>query len=174
MRTLRLFIMLVIFLIGITSCEKNAIEETDGANVEQFIGLLKSNSYDSLYLPAFSVNDIPALLEYRNDPQIISNFPHSMHSSLYYNECKLGMYVLWTIESVRAKATDSKYLFAGFPSQNPILSLRNTTDLRMVFDQNAHEAAAKAYYDWWQNNKSKGIRSLMNIDPLSDTPYQWH
>ncbi|OFY39148.1 MAG: hypothetical protein A2X18_03775 [Bacteroidetes bacterium GWF2_40_14] len=174
MRTLRLFIMLVISLIGFTSCEKNAIEETDGANVERFIGLLKSNSFDSLYLPAFSVNDIPALLEYRNETQVISDFPTNFISSFYLNECALGVYVLWTIESVRAKAIDSKYLFVGFPSQNPVLSLRSATELRMVFDRNAHEAVARAYYNWWQNNRSKGVRRLMEIDPLANTAYQWH
>ncbi|MFA5848948.1 MAG: DUF4943 family protein [Bacteroidales bacterium] len=175
MRTLGLFIMLVISLIGFTSCEKNAIEETDGANVERFIGLLKSNSFDSLYLPSFSVNDIPALLEYRNETQVISDFPTNFISSFYLNECALGVYVLWTIESVRAKAIDSKYLFAGFPSQNPILSVRNALDLRVGYDRsNGHEVAARAYYDWWQNNRSKGVRRMMEIDPLANTSYQWH
>ena len=117
------FLIILVSLIGIISCEKDDTEEIHNLSVEKYIELLKLNQYDSLNLPEFTYKDISALLKHRNESQIITNFPHNGISSLYAPNCKLGMYVLWTIESVRAVAINSKYLIMRFPSQNPILSL---------------------------------------------------
>ena len=148
MKTLRFLIVLVSF-IGTISCEKNDTDEINNPSVEKYIELLKLNQYDSINLPDFSYLDIPALLEFRNETQIITNFPHNPISSLYYPECKLGMYVLWTIESIRAVAINSEYLIMRFPSQNPILSLRDSAELDLANDNVSFEIAAKAYFDWW-------------------------
>jgi hypothetical protein len=154
MKTLK-YIILVIFLVSLISCDKNDKEETKNLDVETFIELLKSNKYDSLNLPAFTYKDIPELLQYRNENQIIINFPHNPVSSLWGPECKLGMYVLWTIESIRAVSFNSKYLIMRFPSQNPILALRSSVELELVSDNLSHTIAANGYYDWWENNKIK-------------------
>lgn len=173
MKTLN-FLIILISLIGIISCEKDDTEEIENISVEKYIELLKLNQYDSLNLPEFTYSDIPSLLNYRNETQIITNFPHNGISSLYAPDCKLGMYVLWTIESVRAIATDSPYLIMRFPSQNPILALRNSVELDLVYDNESHEIAAKAYFDWWENNKLKDFSEFKNIDPLGGTEYRWH
>lgn len=161
-------LMILTVLFGLIGCEK---DENNSA-VEKYITQLKSNSYEDYELPAFSPADIPALLNYRNSPMVITNFPHNGISSLWVSECKLGMYVLWTIESIRAVEIKSKYLIGRFPSQNPILALKASSELDLVYDNRSLEEAAKAYYEWWYS--SYILNDKMNIDPLKNTDYRWH
>jgi hypothetical protein len=180
MKTLQLIILILFISIiscdedKITSCDEDNIEESYNIDVENYVELLKSNQYDSLNLPAFTYEDIPALLKYRNEKQIITNFPHNPISSLWGPECKLGMYILWTIESIRAVAINSEYLMMRFPSLNPILALRNAEELTLVYDEKSHEMAAQAYYCWWYNHRQMNFNEFMHIDPLGDTNYRWH
>mgnify|MGYP000210916606 CR=1 FL=1 len=171
MKTLKTFILLIAF-VGLISCDDN--KEISNVTVDKYVELLKVNQYDSINLPAFTYNDIPTLLKYRNDTQVITNFPHNGISSLYAPNCTLGMYVLWTIESIRAVSINSKYLIMRFPSQNPILALRDSVDLMLVNDDTSHKIAAKAYFDWWENNKQKNFGEFKDIDPLVETKYRWH
>jgi hypothetical protein len=103
---------------------------------------------------------------------IISNFPHNGISSFWNPDCKLGMYVLWTIESIRAVNIKSEYLIGRFPSQNPILALKSSTDLKLVSDDKSFKEAAYAYNDWWHSIHI--FNDKMKIDPLKDTDYRWH
>jgi hypothetical protein len=173
MKTLK-YLFLLIALISLIDCNKSDNEETNNLDVKTYIDLLKSNQYDSLNLPSFTYKDIPALLQYRNETQIITNFPHNPISSLYGPDCKLGMYVLWTIESIRAVSINSEYLILRFHSQNPILVLRTSVELELVSDTISHTIASKVYNDWWENNKKKDFDDFKNIDPLEDTDYKWH
>ena len=159
---------LLIALFGLIGCEKQG----SNPEVQIYISQLKSNSYKASELPAFKPSDIPALLEYRNSTMVITNFPHNGISSLWGPDCKLGIYVLWTIESIRAVEINSKYLIGRFPSQNPILALRDSQELVLVYDTKSQNEAAKAYYDWWYS--SYVLNDKMNIDPLKDTDYRWH
>jgi len=84
------------------------------------------------------------------------------------------MCVLWTIESIRAVSINSGYLIMRFPSQNPILALRASAELKLVDDDTSHQIASRAYYDWWENNKHKNFNDFKNIDPLNGTIYKWH
>ena len=161
-------VLLSILIFGFISCEK----EKENIDVETYISLLKSNQYSENELPDFGPDDIPALLIHRNDTMIITDFPHNMISSLMFPECKLGMYVLWTIESIRAVSTDSKYLVGRFPSQNPILALRDAPELDLVFDNKSHFKASEAYYNWWHSIAL--LSNKMEIDPLENTEYRWH
>jgi len=173
MKTLKCLILLVSF-IALLSCGEKDKDESNNPDVEAYIELLKSNQYESLYLPLFTYKDIPALLQYRNENQIITSFPHNPISSLYNPECNLGMYVLWLIESIRAVSIESEYLIMRFPSQNPILAIRNSVELECVSDDLSHTIAAKAYFDWWENNKNRKFDNFKDIDPLIDTDYKWH
>ncbi len=116
MKTFKLLTLIVI-LIGLFSCDKSESEDLNNLEVNRFVELLREGKYDSFDLPAFTYKDIPALLAYRNETQIITDFPHNGISSLWMPECALGMYILWTIESIRAVAIDSEYLIGRFPSQ---------------------------------------------------------
>jgi hypothetical protein len=171
MKTLKTFILLIAF-VGLISCDNN--KEISNLTVDRYVELLKANQYDSINLPSFTYKDIPALLKYVNETQVITNFPHNGISSLSAPDCTLGMYVLWTIESIRAVSINSEYLIMRFPSQNPILALRDSTELNLVSDQTSHEVAAKAYSDWWENIKQKDFNEFKNLDPLVATKYKWH
>lgn len=172
MKIVKLIIVLVSLIIS-TSCHKNNVEEITNVNVDQYIELLKSGKYDSADLPAFTYVDIPALLVYRNEIQKITNFPRNGISSFYQQNCTLGMYVLWTIESIRAVAIKSDYLIGRFPSQNPLLEKSDYSELFLDTNE-THEIASKAYFDWWENNKRKDFNEFKNIDPLNNTVYKWH
>jgi hypothetical protein len=172
LKTLKLIIFLVSF-ITLMSCHNNNDEEIKNFNVDQYIELLKSSKYDSANLPAFTYQDIPALLKYRNETQIITNFPRNGISSYFQRDCKLGMYVLWTVESIRAVAVKSKYLIGRFPSQNPILQKKEEWSI-LEYSSEAHGVASQAYSDWWERNKHKVFDEFKNIDPLSNTVYKWH
>jgi hypothetical protein len=173
-------IFTLISFIGILSCENNRscgdynTDFEDNSEVENYIALLKMNQYDSTNLPAFNYTDIPALLKYRNDTQVITNFPHNPISSLWGPECTLGTFVLWTIESIRSVAIESEYLILRFPSQNPILALRTSEELDLVYDEEAQIIAAQAYYDWWYTHSCMNFNDFKNIDPLDKTAYRWH
>lgn len=158
----------LITVFGLFSCEKH----TDNPGVDKYIDELISGTYESYDLPDFNTADISALLEYRNETTTITNFPHNPISSFWQPECKLGMLVLWTVESIRAVENKSEYLIGRFPSQNPALALRDTPELSLVFDDQSHKEAAKAYYDWW--NSFQQIKDKVKIDPLVKTNYRWH
>ena len=174
MKTLKKFIGLVFILIlsGCDNEEKTINFNADNPEVDAYVQLLRSNKYVTGELPAFKYTDIPGLLKYRNDTTSITNFPINPISSFARGECKVGMIVLWTIESVRARSINSKYLIGRFPSQNPILAKRNSDAFEFVFDYTSQQIAAKAYYDWWFSDEN--YDKIKNIDPLGNTDYMWH
>jgi hypothetical protein len=161
MKTLKLFIMLIPFL-AFFSCEK---EESKQTEVEKYVKALRTNQYEDRDLPVFTYNHIDELLEYRNEKDTIAKFPRNPISSLYQKECELGVYILWTIESIRLGA---------IPSQNPILKLRTSEELEFVYNADAYQIISDAYYAWWTNNKDKDVEDIMIIDPLENTKYKWH
>lgn len=167
-------LVILALLTCLSGCNHNDDDKDINADVDTYIRMLKSNQYDASKLPSFTSADIPALLQYRNDTQLINNFPRNPISSYYGAECKLGMFVLWTIESIRAESINSDRLVMGFPSQNPVLALKASDQLAMVFDEASHVAAAKAYYDWWASNQNTDFDHFKSIDPLDDTDYRWH
>lgn len=172
MRILKI-IILIVTLVSVNSCSKADDEIGVSLSVEQYVTQLKSGKYDASDLPSFTKNDIEALLKYRNETQLIKNFPRNSISSLALQECKLGVYILWTIESIRVVAINKDILVGRFPSQNPILALKNTQELNVISDKEALSSAAKAYYDWWVNNKHKNFIDYKTVDPLLLTSYQW-
>jgi uncharacterized protein YlaI len=163
------FKLIILFLLfGIFGCEKNI----DNPAVAEYIHQLKTNSYTTGELPAFTTTDIDALLSYRNDTTLIKNYPNNPISSYMGPDCRLGMLALWTIESIRAQEIKSKNLIGRFPSQNPILALKDAKEMVLVFDENSHKEAAKAYYYWW--HALYIFSDKMKTDPLEETDYKWH
>lgn len=172
MKTLKILIFCV-SLFSIVGCDKDESEELKNLDVEKYVEQLKKGEYESFDVPEFTYKDLPALLEYRNENQIITDFPHNGISSLWMPECSLGMYILWTIESIRAVAIDSEFLIGRFPSQNPIIQQREEP-FDLESGNEIQKMISKAYYDWWEDNKHKNFDNFKNIDPLSDLDYRWH
>ena len=159
----------VIFVNGLQVYYNNDNEE-----VEQYVNALKNNLYDYRDFPAFTYKHIDGLFEYRNEKDIITKFPHNPISSLWLNECELGIYILWTIESIRAVAINSEFLQGRFPSQNPILGLRDSEEWVIIpYNSEAYQILSNVYYTWWTSNKDKTVIEIMEIDPLESTIYKW-
>ena len=151
------------------SCEKTEYVEYD---VDEYIQQLHNGKYDSYELPEFTTKHISGLLEYRNDTTIINNFPHNPISSLWLEECRLGIFVLWTIESIRVVEIQSDSLYGRFPSLNPYINITNPDLMMPYIPSTAHKITADAYYDWWHDDSVLEIK--LERDPLTQTPYSWH
>lgn len=162
---------LFIFIPCLFSCIDKS--ESPEMSVERYVDLLKTGKYEHWELPEFSSKDISKLLSYRNEQQKIKNFPTNPISSYLTEESTLGMYILWTIESVRAKSLGSEFLTGSFPSQNPIVENRISFEL---IEQNlqVQQEIADRYIIWWESNKMKDFSEFDQIDPLEDTSYRWH
>jgi hypothetical protein len=172
MKDLRTFIICTL-LLSFLGCDKDESEDLNNVNVDRYVELLKIGEYDSFELPQFTSKDVSALLEYRNETQIITDFPVNLISSLAIPECSLGMYILWTIESIRAVSIDSEYLIGRFPSLNPIVQQREEP-FDIVDGNEVQEFISISYYNWWENNKNMNFNEFNEIDPLSNTEYRWH
>jgi hypothetical protein len=168
------FIWIVWGFLILLSCKDENHDPVNNLNVSKYIEALKSNQYHEDQLPEFIAEDIPALLEYRNETRIITDFPRNPISSYYRSECSLGLYVLWTIESIRARSINSEFLLMGFPSQNPILELKEAEGSEFVSAELSQEPVAKAYFDWWESNKSKDFEEFKHMDPLEALNFRWH
>jgi hypothetical protein len=157
--TLKFFLIIVVT--AFYSCEKKA----DNEEVKIYI--------DKLISGAFTPDDIPSLLEYRDVSSIITSFPRNPVSSCFQHECRLGVYVLWTVESVRKVENGSYDLILRFPSQNSVIALRKTHEFEPVTDEQSHRELSRAYYEWWYSSSSS-LTDKMKSDPLEGTKYIWH
>ena len=174
MKTLKLFFVLIP-MVAFFGCEK----KDDRISVEKYVRLLKTNKYKNAELPAFTLEDISELLKYRNEKNVITNFPRNSLSSVFHVEVELGIYILWTIESIRmASVTGYTRMF---PSLEPFLIPRNPEDFELDYDQaahqqEAHQTASNAYYNWWTRSfvSSLSFDLYIQIDPLKDTKYKWY
>lgn len=166
-------LLLTILISSSIGCNKNISANAENRTVEKYVDQLKKGEYKSRELPNFTYEDIPALLEYRNETQSITNFPVNMISSFAKPECSLGLYVLWTIESIRARAINSENLVGSFPSLNPIIQKREAP-FDSEFDQGVQDIIAIAYQSWWEDNEQMDFEEFKNIDPLLETEYRWH
>ena len=164
-------LIICLILIGFFGCEDDS--EPSTISVDRYVELLKQGDYDASELPNFTSKDIPALLAYRNESQLIKDFPVNMISSHWLSECSLGMYVLWTIESIRARAVESDYLIGTFPSQNPIVENKDAFEW-IEQSEEVRATVAESYFSWWDINKNKNFDEFKNTDPLKDTELRWH
>ena len=174
MKTLKLFFVLIP-MVAFISCEK----KDDRISVEKYVRLLKTNKYKNAKLPAFTLEDISELLRYRNEKDVITNFPRNGLSSAFHVEVELGIYILWTIESIRMSSITGYTRI--FPSLEPFLIPRNPEDFELGYDpvahqQEAHQTASNAYYNWWTSSyvSSLSFDLYIQIDPLKDTKYKWY
>jgi len=169
MKTLKLFFVLIL-PIAFFSCNK---EENGHINVDRYVKLLKTNKYNNARLPEFILEDIDELLKYRNEKDLITNYPRNNLSSAFLVKVELGIYILWTIEAIRLSSITG---LTGFPSLEPAFIPRNAEDYDAEKQQEARQEASNAYYNWW---RMRGITeanfdSWLNIDPLGDTKYKWY
>jgi hypothetical protein len=174
MKKIYLLLMLFFGAYVFTACEDDPDANPIPEEVQSYIDQLVAGNYPENKLPDFTMETIPYLLQYRNDRTEINSYPVNPISSYYQETTTLGMFVLWTIESIRVKYIAADQLILNFPSQNPTLALRDQSQLQLVDTQNSQQVAADAYFTWWQQSTTVDIFTLRTIDPLEDTPYRWH
>lgn len=171
MKLTRLLIGLI-FLYSLSGCDRKGDPiNPENISADRYISLLASDNYDQ-QMPTLNPADIPELLEHRNNTKFIKNYPRNPISSFYHPECKLGIYILWTIESIRSVAIESEMTVMRYPSLNPILVFKSGEYLEPN-DSQAHQTVAGAYYNWWASNQGKSVEEIMAIDPLVETEYRW-
>jgi hypothetical protein len=165
-KTIALILTLIFFSIG---CEKTTLENMD---VKTYVKLLKSGEFDFNNsnglpdLPPFKSTDIPELLKYADDNQIITKYPHNPISSLIGEDPRLGVLVLWTVESIRLSPNGPS---GRFPSLIPGFwnkKLQEPADVNIV-----HSLASQAYKTWWISNPD--FEHLKLINPIENTDYGW-
>lgn len=165
---LNLFVLVVLS----TACKRDNLIKSEDSLVKSYVQQLTAGSYSERSLPDFGKEHIAALLSYRNSTQAIRNFPTSGIASFYLQECTLGTYVLWTIESIRAKENNNKFMVMGFPSQLPLLRDRNQENFSPITGIEAQDAIANAYFHRWKSTAD--FKTLPEKDPLESTNYTWH
>ena len=155
-----IFSLLIVLMTG---CEKVT---PDNMSVRKYINLLKSDSYIYNDLPAFSPGDIPELLKYADDDKIITKYPINPISSFIGEDPRPGIFVLWTIESIRLSSNGPS---GRFPSLTPGLwnaELQEPADVSI-----AHPVVSQAYKSWWDPDINYEL--LKSINPLENTGYGW-
>jgi hypothetical protein len=178
MRLLSLISLIGLFL-TLTGCSEDppGLFPSDAA-VEQYMDALMAGTYADWDLPDFGPDQIPALLGYAEDTTSVEAFPRNGISSFYQPECSLGMLALWTIESIRVRdlVASTPRGFGRFPSLNPVLALRASTELELVTGYDDQLGAARAYRNWWESRILLGsdFEKLRQIDPLAGTLWRWH
>ena len=144
-------------------------DKSDETKADTFISQLENCSYEERYLPELELSEISSLLKYRNNKTILCKYPANPISSFYSKEVTLGMFALWTIESIRiTELNNTNEAQARFPSLNPILAYREND----IEDQNKlQDLAADIYQAWWSSNKNEDEK--LNSNPLLDTKIVW-
>ena len=169
---MKALIINIIFLNLFVSCkEKNDIFGPENPSVEKFIELVKNDKYDFEYLPLFTPDDIPTILNSANDFSEIKKFPVSPLSSYYPEHLTVGECLLWTIESVRIFYNVDNSV-NNCPSLVPKIRVMND-DNHPFLDENNFIQVYNLYKSWWYDNVYKDFGIIRNINPLEGTSYRW-
>ncbi|NND08681.1 MAG: DUF4943 family protein [Saprospiraceae bacterium] len=150
----------------LVSCSK---QNAELSKVEALIEALKEGNWETIKAPDFSDYSIAELLEFRNDKSQISSFPSNPISSFYMEEVSLGMYVLWTIGSIRMRTIEDPdfYLFASLNPRIVRGSTGELVDQEVVFPE-----VSAAYFAWW--NSSLSTDAKLQINPLEQLDLIWN
>ena len=150
------------------SCKQDLADKKPEKAVQEFINGLKKGGYKDFRLPEFDSRHIPELLKYGDDYTIITQFPRNSISSAWVPEVYLGTYVLWTIESIRVRTANDRFISpGGFPSLNPYLWKKTTERGPMILSKEAQKIALEAYRTWWTQG------GPFSHNPLAETDYEW-
>jgi hypothetical protein len=147
--------------------------------VDSLVRMLLDDRYftqNRSVLPSLEWKDIPKLLEIGNSAKLITHIPQNPVSSFIQEDCYLGIFALWLIESVRITESNP-YLppVMRFPSQNPILRNKPADDesFRTPNTPGMMLEAFTAYQSWWNKVKTLNPKEACRIDPLANTGLSW-
>ncbi|MEG1563639.1 MAG: DUF4943 family protein [Bacteroides sp.] len=172
MKKILIMLLAVFAVFAMASCSEETLDYNN-PDVELFVKQLKSGSYHTqnarglVEVPAFAEKDIPSLLKYADDLDIIPSFPTAYNDNS--GKIRLGECILWTIESIRLgfhASLGCKMVRANAPNYEALYFLSNEEVL---------DAAAR-YHRWWEGRQYP--RTAWTIDPCYDEPlcgsgYRW-
>ena len=159
-------LFLLFFLITTFSCSYTY----ENMSVLQYMKQLENGTYESYELPLLDKNDIPTLIEYVQNKQIIAKHPTNPISSFHLDSVTLGVMAMWTIESIRlTEINNNKSTTYRYPSLNPRLvdttyTITNKMELQYI--------ASTSYANWWSKNYKSEL-SKLNDNPLQNTSIRW-
>ncbi len=162
-----------VLLIFIAGCSKNNIDKTADKEARDYVAQLLSGQVTATSLPDLKKEAIPTLLMYSKDTTVITKFPVNPISSYIPHQNKVGLVVLWTVESIRQFSDKNVHAFAKFPSQNALLGMKDPANGGFISDYQAQLAVANAYIEWWENNRNNNFELFRNISPMDQTIYRW-
>lgn len=172
MKNVFIILFTLLTVLTCTSCSEDSFDY-NSPDVDLFVKMLKAGTYNTksprgyVEVPNFCEEDIPQLLKYSEDLNIISSFPLPPVSAYHSGKARLGECMLWIIESIRLGSPASmgcKMVEANAPNYEGIYFLT---------DQEVLDAAAR-YRRWWEGRQQPSLV----IDPCYDEPlcrsnYRW-
>lgn len=172
MRKIFILLLSVLAVFALSGCSEERLDYYN-PDVELFVKQLKAGNYKTknekgvVEVPHFTEKDIPSLLKYAEDLEIISSFPSAYMGNS--GKIRLGECMLWTVESIRL----------GFPPSLGCKMVRaNALNYEALFFLSSEEVldAASRYRRWWENRQYP--KTTWTIDPCYDEPlcgsgYRW-
>lgn len=162
-----------VLLVFIAGCSKNNIDKNADKEARDYVAQLISGQFTATSIPDLKKESIPTLLMYSKDTTAITKFPVNPISSYRSHQNKLGLVVLWTVESIRQFAEKNVLSFTRYPSQNALLGMKDPVSGGFISDYQAQLAVANAYIEWWENNSNRNFKSFRDINPMDQTIYRW-
>jgi len=148
--------------------------------IDTLISQLKNDQYapsNRFAIPDLKWEDIPKLLAVGNDPAKITKFTMNPYSSVIQEDCYLGIYALWLIESIRiSNGIPVIDPLKRFPSERPVLFVKTEgSKFLSLFSNTADhmETAYNAYDRWWEKVKTMEPGAACKINPLDSCNVHW-
>ncbi|MBS0031846.1 DUF4943 family protein [Chitinophaga sp. 22321] len=156
-----IWLILCAAALSVNACQENkALQDKDDA--AKYVSLLTANKYPKYdILPKLEKKDIGVLLKQAGNNDIIENYPIPALSAAAYGPQKVGMIILYTVESIRQQRP------VGV-SNRPFITDTTAPQRKVELAE-----VAGLYTSWWDQHKDKTAAELKNISPLEGTPFKW-
>lgn len=155
-----IFLLLSVISLSVGACKKNKTDNNKDS-ADKYVSLLVANKYPKYdIIPKLDKEDIDLLLKHANNSNVIENYPIPAFSAAAYGPQKVGMIILYTVESIRLQRP------VGASSRPYVTdtAAQRKADLAEV---------AQHYISWWNKNKDKTAEELKNISPFEGTALTW-
>ena len=138
---------------------------------------LKENEKIGRYMPRFSLNEIDSLIKSGLENEIIEVYQMGKVITTEKEKYFYLIAKLWIVESIRnniGEPSSGETVFPNlyFQEANDFIKINPEQggfeyfreELNQVFDQ---------YRNWWENKSNLKVDSLLKIDPLKGTKFEW-
>jgi hypothetical protein len=156
----QLLFIIVALNMSMKTCDKK--DPHRNLSAKEYVAVLQANKYPKYDLiPKLDKTDIDYLLRYASDSQLIENYPIPAFSAAYYGPQKVGMIILYTVESIRLQKENGA---SSHPYVRDTLTPKRSVELSELVPY---------YINWWQLHKNKTAEELKNISPLAGSTLKW-